>query len=408
MGKECYIKVSLEEVFMFYRYIIEVKRENNGVEMQETEVTPFHIWEQKDLVCESMNQVYDMKDQMKNFVMIPQNKGVMASICDLDEKVCVFESGNTPDLEDFYGKGGYATHIAFEYWACLGAVYGKLGKMWYKCGKDMKSMPDWVYMGFDEIFETMFPEYRWRDENESCRKRWRSQFEKVFGFLNGHGLAFRRNTKSIFKKSEDVYWNRILENSVVYRISKKGVKSAVGLKIRVNGNGLWEFTCGNERGVLRAVQIKPYELYLKRFFRKGGYNHGIQKIYLVWNVLYKNYWMKKHYWKGRLEISTKEMRYAFAGGVLKHSRLCNEDMERMLMSFESNEGRRPAHINNLKKCGAGCWVWGICDKYEWNDVISKDKYGNYQNISEREMTDEMKQDRRYMNVINRVNGKHGV
>lgn len=333
--------------------------------------------------------VYDFKDSMKTFLMIPQNKGVNGSITK-EFDVEIYDNLRN-DME---------THISFEKWCIVGAVFGKLGKLWYRCGKKLENMPEWIYIGFDEIFEICFPEYRWEDENYGCKKKWILQFEKILNFLNTHGMRFERNTGKIFgNRKEVVNFEKILENEIICENNKK-----LGVMVRVRGNALWEFTC-KDREVLRVVQIRPHLLKLKKVFPKGGFNHGMQKIYLAWNMLYKNYWTKKGIWKDDLSISTKEMKLAFMDSEIKHSRLINDKLEMLMQTFE--EGR--IQICNLNKIGSGKWTWEIYNgRSTWKDVISKDRWGNYVDVSEHELTYEMKEEKRKIHEINRVNGKHVV
>lgn len=341
-------------------------------------------------VCADKISVYDFEDDMRTFLMIPQNKGVYGSIY-----------GNFGvEIYDTISGEVAGNHISFEKWCVVGAVFGKLGKLWYRCGKKLEDMPEWVYMGFDEIFETMFPEYRWSDENDMCRKRWILQFEKVFGYLNKYGMRFERNTGKIFGKTKEITdFGKILENDVIY-----GKKRGIGVRIKVRGNVLWEFTC-KDREVMRAVQIRPHLLKVKKVFPKGGYNHGMQKIYLAWNMLYRNYWTKKGVWKEGLMVSTKEMKQAFKDSEIRHSRLVNEKLEMMMRMFE--EGH--IQICGLERCGSGKWKWEIyAGRYMWKDVISKDRWGNYVDVADHELTEEMKEEKQKIHEINCANGKHTV
>lgn len=332
--------------------------------------------------------------QNDNFIMIPQNKGILGCICDIPEKTCIYET--RPDgLDGIYT--GYETHISFDKIACIGVVYGKLYRIWNDYDKDISKCPIWVDMGYDEIFESMFPEYKWNGLNESCRRKWKRGYDEIFAYLGKHGMGYRIKG-GIFRKYDEVYWDKILENE----------KIDMGYRIKLRGNGLWEYTCGKGNGVLRAVQIKPWELKLKKFFEKGGYNHGIQRIYLLWNMFYKNYWCKRGIWKGKPYLDTKDMKYAFQGAVLKQGRMVNEVIEKIMRSFESREGKQVIKICGFEKIRSGKWNWEVYTGKGWKDVIGKDRYGNYYDIPEKDLTGEMQDEKRNMGLINQVNGKHFV
>lgn len=376
----------------------------------------------KNFICANGEKSLHFVNKKKNFVCIPQNKGVTLSTLNFDEKVYVFESkdykGNEwveETLSEFYANPEKyendieRTHISFEKWVCIGAVYGKLQRLWLSCQKDMNKMPDWVYISFSEIFHIMFPEYNLKksDMNKIAVNRWKKQFEEVFQYLNTHGMCYRKKENSIFHRYSNVCWDKLLENDVIYEKNRKGEYVPSGIKVKVRGNKLWEFTVSES--IMRAVQIHSYDLDLKHLFKKCGFNHGMQKIFIIWQILYKNYWVKNRYWKNYdlLSVDTKEMKFAFSGkNVFRHTTISNTMIDNILQSYCKKNGKRPIHISHLERVNVSKWKWTLVNKIKENSVIGKDESGNYHNIEV--MRNEVTLANERLKAINETNAKHRV
>ena len=388
--------------------------------------------------CEKPDECFTFKVDKPCFVCIPQNKIVNFSIYPdkSTDFFKIFDSNYlvSNNITDIFNKIDCLSknlnekfkhmHIPFDYWMCIGAVFGRLQRFWLHFDKDFYHMPKWFFISFEDIFHTLNPEYTLKftgDGNElsqKVRNDFLKYFVTTFDYFNNHGIAFRLSDFSSNKK-EDIILTRILENHIVYR-NCKNKKIPFGVKINLEDNWLWEFTV-KDNNYFRAVHIHPYDLFVKKHFQRGGYYHCFEQGYMAWNILFKNYWNKNKKYIDLFsgyDFDVREMKRAFSGQstfpmkTLKFDKI--NDMlqeftvEKNFLNLKNEKILKPAHINRIKRTSKFIWQWDLKSNIELDDVFAKDERGSYYKLDKNVVDNRIKNIFDVISCINKTNKDSNV
>ena len=354
----------------------------------------------------------------KNFIELNDNK-----LNDKDEH----------EVEMFvrqYMKDSF-THLSFDYWCVIGAIYGKALMAWRGVEKlNYKKMPLYMTITISEIFETLNPECHWNDLDDNNKYIWKKKLKEMFFNLNHWGMLYDLPDEENKRKA---YCSKhILENSWIKRraIGNKEEQRCLnewgelyepfGFKVRLRGSFLFDFCWRKGYNSPSVVQLRPYDYNYKKIFnkKKTNWHKCFSLIWGAWLVQYRNYWIKrkKEYQSCELRFSSKEMRYGFLNSIFDFKTLSTDEMEMILnwysvkKVFESKM-KRPAHIEKCYIVKRGELYWELPKNLNNESVLLKNEKGiniGLNDIDNIQIPDEVKLAQSRMSGINEENNKHEV
>ena len=327
-------------------------------------------------------------------------------------------------LEEYESFDVDGTHVPFDLWCVVGAVYGKALKIWRGVAKlDWRRMPCWMYVTVEEVFEALNPGCRWVDLSAKSRLEWRKGIVEAFGRLNETFLAWDLPVED----GRLAYSSRILENSLVSRRVEAKDESACciewhdwyepcGFKVHLRGSRIFDFCWRTRRNSPSVVQVRKYEHDVRKVLVTRGWTKCFHMIWASWLVQYRNYWMKRGmaYESCELVWSQAEMLRAFKDGVFEIRHLSTDEMKEILEYHTTARAageRRPGHIGEvevLKRCVVG---WTLPRSLGGEDVLVKNDDGVNLSLEEsgvEEVPDEVRFAKSRMAAINSENSSHAV
>lgn len=299
------------------------------------------------------------------------------------------------DVGDWLGKYGFSldgTHVPFDLWCVVGAVYGKALKIWRGIVKrDMSKMPSWIYVEIPEVFETLNAGSKWRDLSQNTKDEWIVGITDAFRKLNATGLAW--DLPSEDKSRTAMFTRSILENSLVsHRVDSKEESSCLskwgdvyepcGFKVKLKGGAIFDFCWRKGNNSPSVVQVRKYEHDSKKILGVKGWTKCFHMIWASWLIQYRNYWKRRNggYNSCELEWSQKEMLQGFDGSVFNIRHLSTDEMVAIMKYhttkyvFERGE-KRPAHVHEVfvsKRCTVG---WTLPKSLAGESVVIKNDTG---------------------------------
>lgn len=299
------------------------------------------------------------------------------------------------DISKWLGEYGFSldgTHVPFDLWCVVGAVYGKALKIWRGIVKrDMSKMPSWIYIEIPEVFETLNVGSKWRDLSQNTKDEWTGRITDAFRRLNATGLAW--DLPSEDKLRVAMFTRSILENSMVsHRVDSKEEPSCLakwgdvyepcGFKVKLKGGAIFDFCWRKGNNSPSVVQVRKYEHDSKKILGVKGWTKCFHMIWVSWLIQYRNYWKRRKggYNSCELEWSQKEMLRGFDGSVFDIRHLSTDEMV-AIMKYHStkyvieHDERRPAHVNEVfvsKRCTVG---WTLPKSLVGESVVIKNDAG---------------------------------
>ena len=323
------------------------------------------------------------------------------------------------------------THLSFDYWCVIGAVYGKALMAWRGVEKiNYKKMPLYMTITISEIFETLNPGCNWENLDNNNKYEWKKNLSKIFYNLNEWGMLYDLPCEDGIRKA---YCSKsILQNDWIKRRAI-GIKEEqrclqewgqiwqpFGFKVRLRGSFLFDFCWRKGYNSPSVVQLRPYDYNYKKIFNKKrtNWNKCFSLIWSAWLVQYRNYWIKRKnaYKTCELRFSSKEMKYGFSNSIFKFKTLSTEQMETILnwysvkKVFESKM-KRPAHIEKCYVTKRGELYWELPKNLNDESILLKNEQGiniGLNDIDNIQIPDEVKLAQSRMFGINEENNKHEV
>lgn len=342
------------------------------------------------------------------------------------QEVLSTANNNNAISEIYKRKSDLNTHISFDVWAVIGAVYGHVLSVWRKNNRDVNSIPEWLYIPYSELFRIINPEYRWNEVSASTRLRWKNYFRSAFTLLNSTALEFDLPDDCWGKTRSEYRWPVLFESDEVswsskdIRQKRNSIKrwgtpyEPIGIKARIRGSALFDFIFKSEN-TPRVVQINDFDLKTKSLWGgRGGLCRSLHTLYMNWLVQYRNYFLKRglKYLTCEKIWSQAEMNRAFAGsssGKLK--KLSADEMLKMMEAMTISargDTRHPAHISSCEIVGRCKLSWSLPDDFRRENVFAKDNNGVNHQITNELLIPSVEQAKIRMDYINEENSKHNV
>lgn len=320
------------------------------------------------------------------------------------------------------------THVPFDYWEVIGAIYGKALVVWRGIAKlDYKKMPTYMTVHLSEIYETFMPGSKWDDLSVTSKYEWKKNLVEIFNKLNETSMLYDLPDEE--GKRMAYMAHSILETSLIRRraigvneekrcLQEWGdIWEPFAVKVHLRGTPIFDFCWRNKTNSPSVVQIRPYDYDIKKIFNgKKGWSRCFAVIYAAWLVQYRNFWKKRGEGFKSCELvwSQHDMIKNFKGGVFDIKHLSTEEMKQVLDWYSVKqvfEGdiKRPAHIAScevIKRCELR---WELPKNLIGESVILKDEDGH--NISMLEagistLSKEVLLAQSRMEFINEENKKH--
>jgi hypothetical protein len=310
------------------------------------------------------------------------------------------------------------THLSFDLWQVIGAVFGKALLVWRAIEKfDMDKMPEYMTIHISEIYESFVVNSKWSNLSNKTKMIWKNKLFEVFDKLNKLSM--------LYDLPDDEY-NRIaycatsiLKSSWIKRLNNDGIYEPFAFKVQLKGNPIFDFCWKYNNNNPALVQIRPYDYDLKNIFEgKRGWNKCFHVIYASWLIQYRNYWKKrnKSFESCNLVWSQHEMLKAFKDSIFDIKHLSTDEMSQIMYWFsiegvENSKYKRPAHIDNYEVTGRCELTWTLPGTLIGEYVLLKNEKGENINIKDSGVdfiSEDVMLAKSRMNDINQENDKHIV
>lgn len=333
------------------------------------------------------------------------------------------------DIARLCNLKSYGTHVSFDKWIVIGAIFGKALRVWRSIADlNYKKMPTYMFVSYSEIYEALVPNSKFSDLSDNVKYEWIDKLSILMKSLNKTSMLYDLPNKD--KKRTSYISRSILENTWVKRractveeenkyMQRWGEKwIPYGVKVRIRGNFIFDFCWRNKGNSPSVVQLRPYDYDGKKIFGKKGWKRCFNMIYASWLVQYRNFWIKhkKAFSSCELVWSQKQMLKAFEGSIFDIEHLSTEEMCQVLdwysvKTVALGQIDRPAHIDHYeinKRCELS---WELPKDLSDANVILKNENG--MNISMKDsgitdISDEVKLADMRMKRINEENKNHIV
>ena len=320
------------------------------------------------------------------------------------------------------------THISFDKWTVIGAIYGKALRVWRGVAKkNIKDMPLYMFVTYSEIYETIAVGCKWENLSNDSKYIWKKNLDEMFAELNtriAYDLPNEDKTRTTYRgKLIDTTWvkRRAIGDDEEKRCMREwgDVYEPYAVKVRLKGNLLFDFVWRLHNNNPSLVQVRDYDYNLREMFKcRKSWNKSFAVIYAAWLIQYRNYWIKrKKAFRTCDPVWTrKEMKYAFNESIFDMDLLTTDEMKTVMSWYSvatvfNEKEKRPAHISDFsvnKRCEIS-WTLPVSLKEE--DVILKNSNGNNISIEKsgiKYISDEVKLAASRMHGINDENGNHVV
>lgn len=326
---------------------------------------------------------------------------------------------------NFFPKG---THVPFDYWQVIGAIYGKALVVWRGIAKlDWKKMPTYMTVHLSEIYETFMPGSKWDDLSIASKYEWKKNLVEIFKKMNELSMCYDlpdEEGRRIAYIAKSILETSLIERRAIGVNEEKrclqewgDVWEPFAVKVHLRGTPIFDFCWRNKTNSPSVVQIRPYDYDIKKIFNgKKGWSRCFAVIYAAWLVQYRNFWKKRGEGFKSCELvwSQYDMIKNFKDSVFEIKHLSTEEMKQILDWYSvkqvfDGDIKRPAHISScevIKRCELR---WELPRNLNGESVILKDEDGH--NISMQEagigtLSKEVLLAQSRMDFINEENKKH--